>query len=109
MSRLTSVHGSFPAHVLAARLEAEGIPVQLRGNVDGPYAVTVGDLALVELYVSNEQFDTASELLLEGAVEDALDESPRISRRLSWPVKAVIWVLLLLPVWSLVRFVAENT
>ena len=39
MTRLTSVYSSFGAHVLAARLEAEGFDVQLRGALDSPYAV----------------------------------------------------------------------
>ena len=34
MERLTSVNGSFPARVLAARLSAEGLDCELRGAVD---------------------------------------------------------------------------
>ena len=45
MTRLTSVYGSFRARVMAARLEDEGFDVQLRGALDSPYALTVGDMA----------------------------------------------------------------
>ena len=64
MTRLTSVHGSFRAHVLAARLEDEGFDVQLRGALDGPYGLTVGEMARVDVYVPDDQFDEASLVLL---------------------------------------------
>jgi hypothetical protein len=82
MSRLTSVHGSFPAHVLAARLTAEGFDVELRGAVDSPYAVTMGDLALVHVYVPEEQVEDASYVLLVTEVDAVLDEDlPRRRRQ----------------------------
>ena len=36
---LMVVHSAFQARVVAARLGADGIPVQLTGSVDGPYPV----------------------------------------------------------------------
>src|SRR5205814_1387684 len=59
MTRLTSVHGSFGAHVIAARLVDEGFDVELQGAVDSPYVVTVGDLARVDVYVPDDQLDEA--------------------------------------------------
>src|SRR5262249_24925279 len=44
MTRLTSVYGSFAARVMAAHLEFEGFDVHLRGPVNGPYALTVGEM-----------------------------------------------------------------
>jgi hypothetical protein len=55
MTLLTSVAGTFRAHVLLARLESEGIDAQLRGATSGPYGVTVGDLARVDVYVPDDQ------------------------------------------------------
>lgn len=69
---LTSVHGSFAAHVLAARLTSEGIDVELRGAVDGPYGLTVGDLARVDVYVPDDQIDDARLVLLATEVDDAM-------------------------------------
>lgn len=69
---LTTVHGSFAAHVLAARLGCEGIDVELRGAVGGPYGLTVGDLARVDLYVPAEDLDDARLVLLAAEIDEAL-------------------------------------
>jgi len=69
---LTSVQGSFAAHVLAARLTSEGIDVELRGAVDGPYGLTVGDLARVDVYVPDDQIDDARLVMLATEVDDAM-------------------------------------
>ena len=45
---------------LAARLRSEGIDVQLRGAVDGgPYGLTVGAMARVDVWVPEDQLDDA--------------------------------------------------
>lgn len=93
---LTSVHGSFSAHVLAARLHSEGIDVDLRGAVDGPYGLTVGDMARVDLYVPEDQIDDARLVLLASEVDDAMAlAEPARARRpaLTWAwVAAVLMV-----------------
>ena len=73
MSRLTSVPGTFRAHVLAARLSDEGFDVELRGAVDGPYALTVGDMARVDIYVPGDQVEEASLVLLVSEVDEVDD------------------------------------
>jgi hypothetical protein len=70
---LTTVHGSFSAHVLAARLHSEGIDVELRGAVDSPYVLTLGDMARVDLYVPEDQMDDARLVLLASEIDDAMD------------------------------------
>src|SRR5689334_12257209 len=92
MSRLTSVHGSFPAHVLAARLVSEGFDVELRGAVDSPYAVTIGDLALVHVFVPEEQIEDASYVLLVTEVDAVLDDDapPRHARPYQRVVAAML-------------------
>jgi hypothetical protein len=72
MERLTWVSGSFSAHVLNARLRSEGIDAELRGPVDGPYALTVGDLGRVDVYVPADQMDDAQLVLLVDEVDAAL-------------------------------------
>jgi hypothetical protein len=62
------VHSAFHARVIAARLGADGIVTQLRGNVDGPYPI--GD---VSVWVDEEDADCARELLLADEVESAFD------------------------------------
>jgi hypothetical protein len=73
MTRLTSLQGSFRAHVMAARLVDEGFDVELRGALDSPYALTVGDLARVDVYVPGDQIEEASIVLLATEV-DEVDE-----------------------------------
>src|SRR3984957_10777909 len=77
MSRLTSLQGSFRAHVVAARLLDEGFDVELRGALAGPYGLTVGDLAVIDLYVPGDQIAEASIVLLAtevDEVDDAFDD-----------------------------------
>jgi hypothetical protein len=85
MMRLTSVYGSFRARVVAARLQSEGIDVQLRGAIDSPYGVTLGELARVDVFVPVEQCDEASLVLLVDEVDETDvildDDRPPISSR----------------------------
>jgi hypothetical protein len=69
MVRLATVRSTFHARVIAARLGAEGIMVQLRGNVDSVYPM--GD---THVYVEADALDTAREVLLVDEVEAAFDE-----------------------------------
>ncbi len=74
MSRLTSLQGTFRARVLAARLLDEGFDVELRGALDGPYGLTVGDLARVDVYVPGDQIEEASMVLLVTEVDEVDDQ-----------------------------------
>ena len=79
MTRLTSVNGTFGAHVLAARLADEGFDVELRGPGFGPYSggLTLGEMARVDVYVPADQIDEASYVLLVTEVDNLLDDDPR--------------------------------
>jgi hypothetical protein len=105
MSRLTSVHGSFPAHVIAARLTSEGFDVELRGAVDSPYAVTMGDLALVHVYVPEEQVEEASYVLLVTEVDAVLEEDLPRTRRRSPYMRVVAAALIAVAVLSVLSAV----
>jgi hypothetical protein len=77
MVHLRTVPTTFHARVIAARLGAEGIPTQLRGNVGGFYPI--GD---VSVWVARVDAEDASELLLADEIESAFDthrddEEPR--------------------------------
>lgn len=71
MVHVRTMPNAFGARVLAARLGADGILTQLRGNVDGPYPF--GD---VSVWVSEGDADTAIELLLADEVEAAFAPHP---------------------------------
>jgi hypothetical protein len=111
MQRLTWVNGSFRAHVLRARLCSEGIDAELRGAVDGPYVVTVGDLARVEVFVPEDQMEDAQLVMLAGEVDAALAAprdwgGTRVRRKsVRWAALAALLAAALAPiVWYLRAF-----
>jgi len=69
MVRLATVNSSFHARVIAARVGAEGIVSELRGNVDGLYPV--GE---IHVYVPEDDLPSAQELLMADEVESAFDD-----------------------------------
>ena len=73
MVRLATVNSSFHARVIAARVGAEGIVTELRGNLDGPYPM--GD---VHVFVEETDLPTAQELLMADEVESAFDDDGEV-------------------------------
>lgn len=76
MVRLTSVAGSFPARVLAARLRSEGVRSELQGTTGGPYPLP----GVVDVLVPADQLLHAREILLADVI-DALFAPARPSGR----------------------------
>jgi hypothetical protein len=74
MRHLTTVSGSFHARLLAARLGAEDVLVELRGLSEGPYPIQ----GPVDVFVEGDRLELAREILLEDEVEDAfsVDDEP---------------------------------
>jgi hypothetical protein len=103
MVPLTTAAGSFEARVLVARLGAEGILWELRGNVDGPFA-----FGGVVVLVDAADLDTAREILLADDVETAFtrDSDPVPMRaRDTWVVALVLAVAVL---FALARLFAHG-
>ena len=102
MVHVRTVNGSFHARVIAARLGAEGILTELRGNVGSVYP-----FGQVSVWVSSEDAEAASELLLADEIEAAFtphpdDEEPRPRQLVLWGLTrhqlvavAIIGVLLI--------------
>ncbi len=92
MVRLATVANPFHARVIAARLGAEGMVTDLRGNLDGPYPV--GE---VHVYVDEDDLASARELLLVDEVESVFDgadeRAPAAGTRPAWMVMAALVVL----------------
>ena len=86
MVRLATVSTSFHARVIAARVGAEGIVTQLRGNLDGPYPM--GD---VHVFVEEDSLPTAQELLLADEIESAFDDDAADG---SAATSAELWLVL---------------
>ncbi len=94
MARLTTVGGSFAARVLEARLQDEGLTVELRGCVDSPYAFTVGAMSGVDVYVAEHDLEDAKLVMLVTEVDSVLDLPPQRDRpRDPWGDRA-LWVVL---------------
>ncbi len=111
MTHLTSVYGSFRAKVMAARLQDEGFDVQLRGAIDGPYGLTVGDMARVDVYVPDDQLDDATLVLLASEVDEADeildDDRPPVRSRsvpVTWVAAAVLFILIAGPIALVLRW-----
>jgi len=111
MTRLTSVYGAFRAAVMAAHLEDEGVDVELRGALNSPYGLTVGDMALVEVYVPSDQLDDAKLVLLATEIDEADeildDDRPPIRRRpvpVVWVAAAVLFVVVAGPLLLVLRW-----
>lgn len=102
MVRLTTVTGAFHARVLAARLGADGILTELRGNVDGPYP----GMGLVDVYVEAERHDDATALLLADEVDAAFesdDEPMTRAERAPWQLWAVVAALVAVSLATILR------
>jgi hypothetical protein len=93
MVHVRTVSTSFHARVIAARLGAEGIVTQLRGNVGGPYP-----FGEVSVWVGESDAEEAAELLLADEVEAAFaphpdDEEPVAHRLIfGWTIRRVVAV-----------------
>ena len=96
------------ARVLAARLRSEGIEVRVHSEANGPYPVTVGQLAEAEIWVLSDRAEEASHVLLDAEVNTALAPAePELSRsdgvRVETRLIAVATALVLILLW-IVRF-----
>jgi hypothetical protein len=89
MVHLCMASGSFHARVIAARLGADGILTQLRGDAVGPYPIDHE----VEVLVPVDDLDVARELLLVDDIEAPTDRLPRASYRRAWMLVAVLVLL----------------
>jgi len=105
MTRLTTVGGSFAARVLQARLEDEGLSVELRGCVDSPYAFTVGAMSRVDVYVPEHDLEDAKLVMLVTEVDSVLDLPPQRDRpgegmdsRAFWVIVAAIALIGIVPI-----------
>jgi hypothetical protein len=94
----------FEAKVLAARLGAEGILWELRGEVDSIYPVGRG----VDVLVAEDDVEVARELLLGDEVDAAFDDEDRTTTAGGprWIVVVGVFALL---AFTVARFVGAAT
>jgi hypothetical protein len=80
------------AHVLAARLDAEGIETRLSGEALGPYRLTVGAWATTRIMVRASDFDDALLVLLAADVDTATPVEPRPPGPSAHPGRSLLWM-----------------
>jgi hypothetical protein len=100
MVPVRKVSDQFEARVVAARLGAAGIVTQLRGGgIEGPYP-----MGPIEVLVTEDDVESARELLLADEVESAFDDDEPGSPLTSvLPRRVAIVVLVCLVLTTLVR------
>jgi hypothetical protein len=106
--RAATVGDLMTAQVLAARLEAEGIPARLHGEALGPYRLTVGHLAATEVWVPDTDLDHAAEVLLAAEIDGVLGESdadPEGGGSLRVPAAAVALLILAFLAWRITAWI----
>jgi len=113
MQPLTWVSGSFSAHLLAARLQSEGIDVQLRGALDGPYVLTMGAMARVDVWVPEDQLDDARLVMLATEVDSVMAApgdwaGPPEVRPRRWPLWLALALLGAAGLAPLLHWLAER-
>ncbi len=80
------------AHLLGARLEAEGIESRLRGEALGPYRLNVGAMAVTEIWIPERALEEARLVLLAAEADAAVSGVEPIARGPSAePGRSWIW------------------
>jgi hypothetical protein len=104
LALLTRMSDRFAAQVLAARLDSEGIACRLRGESFGPYPVTVGNMALTEIWVPERDLDEARAILAESEADaEEIEVEPAGFGVSPNPLASLLWWLVaaLLLAWLL--------
>ena len=96
---------------MAAHLQDEGFDVQLRGALDGPYGLTIGEMARVDVYVPSDQLDDATLVLLVTEVDEADeildDDRPPLRTHpvpVTWAAVAILFIVLAGPIALVLRW-----
>jgi hypothetical protein len=108
---LTEVSDPNTAQLLAAKLRAEGIESRVVGEAEGPYRLTVGSMAVTQLWVPEPDLPGAQLVMLAAEADAAVSEStreglgPSADPGRSWLWWSVAALLLAVTVWLyLARF-----
>ncbi len=89
---LADVGDLVSARVCVAVLGSDGIEARLHGESLGPYPVTVGRMAVTQIWVPESAVERAKVLMLEAEIEHALGAEVRggaIADREALPMKLI--------------------
>lgn len=93
------------AQILAARLQAENIEARVHSEALGPYPLTVGQMAIAEVWVAEHAVDEARTIVMDSEIKAVLEPSraPPWPPGARWAALAVAIVLVVAVVWRLMR------
>lgn len=93
------------AQILAARLQAENIEARVHSEALGPYPLTVGQMAVAEIWVAEHAVEEARTIVMDSEINVLLEPSqaPPWPPSARWAALAVAVVLVVAVVWRLMR------
>jgi len=102
---VAKVGDSGTAQILAARLAAENIEARVHSEALGPYPMTVGQMAVAEVWVAEHAADEARTIVMDSDINAILEpsEAPPWPAGARWAAAAVALVFLAAVVLRLMR------
>jgi hypothetical protein len=91
---LARVNDPNQAMLLRALLDSEGIEARLRGEALGPYRLTVGAMAVTEIWIPPDRMEDARLILLAADVDAIVaDVEPLGPGPSAHPIRSWVWWL----------------
>lgn len=94
------------ARIAAALLESSGIATRIHGESLGPYKMTIGGMAVTEIWVAERDLDDAIEILMISEIDHTLSPSIRsgaVVDPLNLPMRVVAGVMAFVLAAAVVR------
>jgi hypothetical protein len=94
------------ARLSAALLDSAGIPTRLHGESLGPYVLTIGEMAVTEVWVPESMVEDAVQVLLAAEIDHTLVVSPEeVADPWTLPMRLSALGVAGLVAWGVVRAV----
>jgi hypothetical protein len=77
MASLARFGDEASARIAAALLESSGIATRIHGEALGPYKMTIGEMAVTDIWVAEGDLDDAIEILTASEIEHTLNPAMR--------------------------------
>lgn len=94
------------ARVAAALLESSGISTRLHGEALGPYKMTIGEMAVTEIWVDVEDLEDAAQILTISEIDHTLSPAVRggaVANPLNLPMRVIAGIMALVLAAAVIR------
>lgn len=94
------------ARVAAAVLESSGISTRLHGEALGPYKMTIGEMAVTEIWIDSEDLDDAVEILTISEIDHTLSPAVRsgaVADPLNLPMRVIAGIMAIVLAAAVIR------